>query len=50
MPHRGKPNQPGYVVEVAEFIAELRGISVDELAKATTANFYRLFSGIKPNS
>ena len=50
VPHRGKPNQPGYVVEVAEFIAELRGISVDELAKATTANFYRLFSGIKPNS
>ncbi|NVK55410.1 MAG: TatD family hydrolase [Alteromonadaceae bacterium] len=49
VPHRGKQNQPGYVVEVGEFIAKLRGISVEELARATTANFYRLFSGIKPN-
>lgn len=44
VPHRGKQNQPGYVVEVAEFIAELKGISVDELAKRTTQNFYTLFS------
>ena len=43
VPHRGKQNQPGYVVEVAELIAELRGISVAELAAVTTANFYRLF-------
>lgn len=44
VPHRGKQNQPGYVVEVAEFIAKLRGMSVAELGEATTANFYRLFS------
>lgn len=47
VPHRGKQNQPGYVVEVAEFIAELRGISVDHVAKVTTQNFYNLFSEIK---
>lgn len=44
-PHRGKPNEPAYVRYVAEFIAELRGISVDELAQATTENFFRLFKG-----
>lgn len=43
VPHRGKQNQPGYVVEVAEFIAELKGIDVKELAKITTENFYNLF-------
>ncbi|AXR06305.1 TatD family hydrolase [Salinimonas sediminis] len=46
VPHRGKQNQPGYVVEVAEFIAQLKNITVAELAQATTANFYRLFSQI----
>ena len=44
-PHRGKMNQPGYVKHVAEFIAELRGVSVAAIAEATTANFYRLFAG-----
>lgn len=44
VPYRGKPNQPGFVREVGEFIAELKGISVDELAKVTTDNFYKLFS------
>jgi len=44
VPHRGKQNQPGYVVEVAEFIAELKGVSVAELARITTENFYTLFS------
>ena len=47
VPHRGKQNQPGYVVEVAEFIANLRGISVEELARITTRNFYTLFDQIK---
>jgi TatD DNase family protein len=44
VPHRGKPNQPGFVREVAEFIANLKGISVDELANITTNNFYDLFA------
>ena len=43
VPFRGKSNQPGYTRYVAEHIAELRGISLEEVAAATTANFYRLF-------
>lgn len=43
VPHRGKANLPQYVREVAEFLAELRGVSYDALAEQTTANFYRLF-------
>lgn len=46
-PHRGKMNQPGYVKHVAEHIAELRGITVEEVARATTENFFRLFSGAR---
>lgn len=44
VPYRGKINQPGYVKHVAEEIARLRDISLDELAAATTANFSRPFS------
>jgi TatD DNase family protein len=47
-PFRGKMNQPGYVKHVAEHIAELRGISAEEVGEATTANFFRLFSRAKP--
>ena len=47
MPYRGKMNQPGYVKHVAEHIAELRGISVEDVAKATTENFFRLFKDAK---
>jgi len=43
VPHRGKENQPAYVRDVAQFIADLKGVSFDELAKATTKNFYDLF-------
>ena len=50
VPHRGKENQPANVVDVAYFIAELRGISVTELAKITTENFYRLFSLVTKKS
>lgn len=49
VPYRGKPNQPGFVREVGEFIADLKGVSVDELAKTTTANFYELFAISKKN-
>jgi TatD DNase family protein len=44
VPYRGKPNQPGFVREVGEFIAQLKGISVEELADITTNNFYELFA------
>ena len=42
-PHRGKSNQPAYVRYVAEAIAELRGIELDQVAAATTSNFKQLF-------
>lgn len=44
MPHRGKSNQPAYVRHVAEFLAELRGVSFEELSARTTDNFNRLFA------
>ena len=43
IPHRGKPNLPEYVRDVAEFLALLRGVDVDTLAEQTTQNFKRLF-------
>lgn len=44
VPYRGKKNEPQYVIEVAECVAGLKGISVEQLAEITTENFYRLFS------
>jgi TatD DNase family protein len=43
VPYRGKLNQPAYVKHVAQEIALLRGISVDEVGQRTTENFGRLF-------
>ena len=43
VPYRGKQNQPSYVLHVAEEIARLRGISLEDVACATTDNFFRLF-------
>jgi TatD DNase family protein len=43
-PHRGKPNEPANVRFVAEFIANLRGITVEEVAKYTTENYFKLFN------
>jgi TatD DNase family protein len=43
VPHRGKTNRPGLVRHVAEEVARLRGISLESLAQATSANFFRLF-------
>lgn len=43
IPHRGKPNLPEYVRDVAEFIALVRGERYEQLAQQTTENFRRLF-------
>jgi TatD DNase family protein len=46
VPFRGKQNDPSKVIHVAEKIAELRGMSVADVASASTENFLRLFKGI----
>ena len=46
IPFRGKQNEPKYVKFVAEKIAEIKGVSVEEVARVTSDNFYRLF-GLK---
>ena len=43
VPHRGKKNEPAWVVKVAEQLADLWGVSVDEVADVTTRNFETLF-------
>lgn len=47
IPFRGKTNQPAYVRYTAQEIAQLRGIELEEVMEATTANFFRLFSDAK---
>jgi TatD DNase family protein len=47
-PHRGKTNQPAYVRHVAEEIARLRGIALEDIAAATTRNFFALFRHARP--
>jgi TatD DNase family protein len=44
IPFRGKPNKPAYIPAIATFIAELREISLEELAQQTTENAQRLFN------
>jgi TatD DNase family protein len=44
MPHRGKRNEPAFVVHTAAQLADLKGVSAEELARATTDNFFRLFT------
>jgi TatD DNase family protein len=45
---RGKRNEPSYVVETAKVLAETRGVSLEEISRQTTDNFFRLFSKVPP--
>jgi TatD DNase family protein len=45
MPHRGKPCEPAYVVETAKRLADVKGVDLDSVAAATSANFEKLFRG-----
>lgn len=42
-PHRGKRNEPAYIIETAKKLVEIKGISVDEAAEQTTANALKIF-------
>lgn len=44
VPHRGKQNRPAFVRYVAECLADLRGLPLEEIARITTENYYRLFT------
>ncbi|MGA7676464.1 MAG: TatD family hydrolase [Rhizomicrobium sp.] len=45
-PHRGKSNEPAFVAYTAAALAELKGMTAEELAHATTNNFFRLFTKV----
>jgi TatD DNase family protein len=47
VPHRGKTNEPAFVVHTAKMLADLKGVSEAALAAATTENFFRLFSKVE---
>ena len=46
VPYRGKTNNPSYVAKVAQHLAELRGLPLEEMAEITSRNFERLFKGV----
>lgn len=46
-PYRGKVCEPAYVVHTAKTLADVKGVSVEEAARATTDNFFRLFTKVR---
>ena len=47
VPHRGKRNEPAFVTETLKLVAELKGLSNNEMAAITTDNFFKLFTNAK---
>jgi TatD DNase family protein len=43
VPYRGKPNEPAYVVHTLERLAAVKNVSAEEMARLSSANFFRLF-------
>jgi TatD DNase family protein len=50
VPYRGKRNEPAFLIETAKVLADLKDVSLEELAVATTENFFRLFKKAIPLS
>src|SRR5438874_686786 len=48
--HRGKRNEPAYIVETATVVAKALGISLDAIARQTSENFFRLFRKVPPQT
>ena len=44
VPHRGKRNEPAYMIETAKILADLKGVTLDEIGTHTTQNFQKLFT------
>ena len=50
VPHRGKTNEPSFVRHVAEEISRVRGVPLEDVARSTTENFFRLFKAAKEST
>lgn len=50
VPYRGKKNEPRYISEIAQYVADLKGIRYEALLEATAANFQRVFSKANPEN
>jgi TatD DNase family protein len=48
VPMRGKTNEPAFVVHTAALVAQLKGVTQEELAHVTTENFFKLFAKAQP--
>jgi TatD DNase family protein len=46
LPYRGKRNEPAYVVEVAKVLADVRGVSFEQVCRQSTENFFKLFAKV----